>query len=398
MESSRPSADVAITASSPVCSYQDALRPHLQFTASEEFSLVSPTCRNNFTRGVQVSPDGLCLLTNSDDHIVRLFEMSTDPLEQPRTSLLQAKESSIVYDYAWYPFMSSADPTSCIFVTTSQDQPVHLWDAYTGALRASYRAFDHLDELASAYSLAFNASGDKLFAGFHRVIRFFHLAQPGRDFHARPLCKTRRARNGQRGLISTLHFNPDHSKIYAAGSYSGTTCVYTEDEGDEVLRLCDHDGRGISQVRFSPCGRFLYTAARCDARIHCWDIRATNTILQTFHRVADTNQRIEFDLHGSGRYLVTGCRTGRVLLYDAMTGDVVNKSIQLPDCANGVSFFPDVSRATVAVCSGQRSYDLPRDMQLEDERVSYDRTIETCGNVNVRNVLQVYDFFSEANS
>ncbi|KAG7399087.1 Telomerase Cajal body protein 1 [Phytophthora boehmeriae] len=364
----------------------DTMRPRVLFTSHKEFSAVSSSCSNNFTKGVEVSPDGLCVLSNSDDHVLRLFEVSNANPTQSSASILQMREAAAVYDVAWYPFMTSADPTSCTFVSTSRDQPVHLWDAYTGELRASYRAYDHMDELASAQSLAFNLTGDKIFAGFDRMIRFFDLSQPSRDFRARPLSKTRRSRKGQRGLISTLHFNPDHSKIYAAGSYAGTTCVYTEDEGEELLALRDHDGRGITQVRFSPCGRFLFTAARRDARIHCWDIRATNEILHTFDRVADTNQRIEFDLHCGGRYLATGSRTGRVMLYDVSTGAMVDEHIQLPDCANGVSFFPDPSRAVVAVSSGQRHYDLPEDMQDEEENgVAASR---------LRNVLQVYDFQS----
>ncbi|GMF11199.1 unnamed protein product [Phytophthora lilii] len=377
--------DASAAATEPqLFSYSEATRAQLQFSAFKEFSGSSAACRNNFTKGVKVSPDGLCLLTNSDDHVLRLFEMASD-VSQASTSILQAKEGGTVYDYEWYPFMTSADPNSCIFVSTSRDQPVHLWDAYTGELRASYRAFDHMDELASAQSLAFNSTGTKLFAGFDRMIRYFDLSQPSRDFRARPLCKTRRSRKGQRGLISTLHFNPDHSKIYAAGSYGGTTCVYTEDEGEELLALRDHDGRGISQVRFSPCGRFLFTAARRDARIHCWDIRATNEILHTFNRVADTNQRVEFDLHCGGRYLATGSQTGRVMLYDVLTGALLDESIQLPDCANGVSFFPDLTRAMLAVTSGQRHYDLPEDMQDEDND-------PTPACVEERNLLQVYEF------
>ncbi|CAI5708034.1 unnamed protein product [Peronospora effusa] len=394
METSAPSADESASITQPdYFSYNDTMHPYVQFRAFNEFSAVSFTCNNNFTKGIKVSPDGLCLLTSSDDHILRLFELSHDK-SHSSTSLLQAKEGGTVYDYEWYPFMSSSDPNSCVFVSTSQDQPVHLWDAYTGELRASYRAFDHMDELASAQSLAFNSTGTKLFAGFDRIIRFFDLSQPSRDFRARPLSKTRRSRKGQRGLISTLHFNPDHSKIYAAGSYGGTTCVYTEDEGEELLTLRDHDGRGITQVRFSPCGRFLFTAARHDARIHCWDIRATNEILHTFNRVADTNQRIEFDLHCGGRYLVTGSRHGRVMLYDVLTGDLLDESIRLPDCANGVSFFPDVSKARIAVCSGQRHYNLPEDMQDENDDIVNGNEVakETQLNSKVRNVLEVYDF------
>lgn len=52
-------------------------------------------------------------------------------------SILQAKEGGAVYDYAWYPFMNSQVPESCIFVSTSRDQPVHMWDAYTGDVRTN---------------------------------------------------------------------------------------------------------------------------------------------------------------------------------------------------------------------------------------------------------------------
>lgn len=175
-------------------------------------------------------------------------------------------------------------------------------------------------------------------------------------------------------------------RIYAAGSYGGTTCIYTEDRGEELLCLRDHDGKGINQVRFSPDGRFLFTAARRDPRIHCWDIRASNEILHTFQRTADSNQRIEFDLHCAGRYLATGSQSGKVLLFDLVTGDLVDDSIQMPDAANGVSFFPDPSTARLAVTSGQRHYDLPSDMVDDNDEP------EAMKELKSRNALQVYEF------
>lgn len=45
-------------------------RAALLYTAMDEFQPSS-----NFTKGVRVSPDGLCMLTNSDDNVLRLFEM-----------------------------------------------------------------------------------------------------------------------------------------------------------------------------------------------------------------------------------------------------------------------------------------------------------------------------------
>lgn len=61
--------------------------------------------------------------------------------------------------------MSSAEPATSVFVSTSRDHPLHLWDAFTGSLRATYRAYDHLDEVVAANSVCFNTNGDKIFAG-----------------------------------------------------------------------------------------------------------------------------------------------------------------------------------------------------------------------------------------
>lgn len=61
--------------------------------------------------------------------------------------------------------MSSAEPATSVFVSTSRDHPLHMWDAFNGDLRATYRAYDHLDEVVAANSVCFNTAGDKIFAG-----------------------------------------------------------------------------------------------------------------------------------------------------------------------------------------------------------------------------------------
>jgi len=42
------------------------------------------------------------------------------------------------------------------------------------------------DELTSAHSVMFSADGQKLYAGFTKMIRVFDVSQPGRDFESRP--------------------------------------------------------------------------------------------------------------------------------------------------------------------------------------------------------------------
>ena len=52
---------------------------------------------------------------------------------------VEMKEGESVYDYQWYPLMNSASPETCCLATTSQHQPIHLYDAFDGHIRATYR-------------------------------------------------------------------------------------------------------------------------------------------------------------------------------------------------------------------------------------------------------------------
>lgn len=63
-----------------------------------------------------------------------------------------------------------------------QAHPVHLWDACTGQLRCSYRAYDAVDEVTAATSLAFSLDGARLFGGFKNTIRAWDTSRPGRDY------------------------------------------------------------------------------------------------------------------------------------------------------------------------------------------------------------------------
>jgi len=63
----------------------------------------------------------------------------------------------------------------------------------------------------------------------------------------------------------------------------------------------------LFQVKFSADGNFLYTGARKDTDILCWDIRYTSDVVYRLQRdTGDTNQRIQFDIEPMGRHLATG--------------------------------------------------------------------------------------------
>lgn len=81
--------------------------------------------------------------------------------------------------------------------------------------------------------------------------------------------------------------------------------------------------------------------------------------LHTFKRQGATNQRIAFDIDSSGRYLATGSTERRALVYDIESKALVGSLNDQADAVGSVCFHP--SAALLAVCTGQRHFDLDTD-------------------------------------
>ncbi|KAF9354696.1 Telomerase Cajal body protein 1 [Mortierella sp. NVP85] len=343
---------------------------------------------NNFFKAVKWSPDGTCLLSSSNDHYLRIFALpdatATSPEETALTSGLLIKEGEVIYDMCWYPAMNSQDPGSCCVLSSSRDHPVHLWDAYTGELRCSYTVVDHCEVNRAPTALCFNLDGSKIYCGYNNMVEIFDTTRPGRDSVKRPTVSTRKSRQGQKGVISCLAFNPDRSGLYAAGSYLKTIGLY-DARTDALLMVLRDKGKksqqqsyrhsdmgGVTQVQFSPDGKYLYSASRLDPWIRCWDIRDTAKVLYRMERPgALTNQRISFDISYDGKWLTTGDMNGDISFFDlkmsAMSdGDVAtatDASDRLKarirgheDVVSAAAFHP--SGSILASCSGQRKFDL----------------------------------------
>ena len=137
-----------------------------------------------------ISPDGTTLLSVSESNVVETIDLATDQLDTFKyysdgekqtavsNSLLgQSSDLSVgesVYDCKWYPLRNIQDPNSNCILTTHRDHPITLWDIPVGTVRATYSGINHLDELDPATSIAFNMTGDKIYAGSNKMIRYAH--------------------------------------------------------------------------------------------------------------------------------------------------------------------------------------------------------------------------------
>lgn len=162
----------------------DGTPPERLYTVQRMFGApeLAPRCpHGNFTKGVKWSSDGACLLTASDDALLRVFDLPHDAMaahvhEEPTNGEASAVGTSAahspvvfdgssigagtapyapaddglqpavvvdvgetIYDFAWYPRMHVSDPASCCFASSARAHPIHVWDAVTGELRCTYR-------------------------------------------------------------------------------------------------------------------------------------------------------------------------------------------------------------------------------------------------------------------
>ncbi|GAM18557.1 hypothetical protein SAMD00019534_017320 [Acytostelium subglobosum LB1] len=348
---------------------------------------------DQFTKSIKWSPDGTCLLTCGEDRSLHLYELPHSAYSSSLTSdttdtdsqatqinpVFSIHEHDTVYDYAWYPYMNSSNPSTCLFATTSKDTPIHLWNAFTGKLAYSYIPWKDPDCLEAAISIQFNNDGSKLYSGFKKNIKIFDLQRPGDDYVEFDTF-IKRGRNQSRqnyfpglpGIVSCIAFDRSRqSGFYAVATYNGNIGLFDE-ANDDLIDILPYPQsaplRGITQLQFSPDGSHLFAGYRKSEYIIGWDLRTT-TAVETYslHRPVNSNQRYTFDIDRSGRYLITGGQDGVMLTYDlAITGNTPTPIATQPltgndnqRSLNSVQFHPYLD--IIAASTGERVFNIPDD-------------------------------------
>ncbi|KAH8404341.1 hypothetical protein KR222_002880, partial [Zaprionus bogoriensis] len=337
--------------------------PQLTYFGSDLVELgrrcwTSSAQQQHYTKGCYWSPDGTCLLVAvhlDGMHVAELpldlynaSSVSTDRSLSKLQSAVHVPEGGTVYDCVWYPLMSSQDPTSCFWLATRQHEPIHMWDAFDGQLRCSYRGYDAVDEVVAAISLAFSHDGQKIYGGYKRSIKIFSTSRPGRTYDEYPV-KT---------AISCFAQTTEHAHTVTCGNWKGYIQHFdlrSSPAQGPLFTLGGH-AAGITQLRYAhtAAGSWqLFSGARRCPKLLQWDMRNYKQPLQEYLREVHTNQRIQFDLTPQQSWLASGGTDGALSLWD-LQQEHATQSMKLPlhgDCCNGVSFNPILP--VLATTSGQ---------------------------------------------
>ena len=194
-----------------------------------------------------------------------------------------------------------------------RDHPIRLNSALTGHLVGSYPLVNPMtEEFICPHSLIFNTQGDRFVAGSESLISTFDVSRVGDGPITSIPTGPKRGQSSDynsainmRGIVSALAADPS-TGLLAAGTFARTVGLYDSHGQGECVGVFSVKGTapdriigggGVTQVSWSPCGKYLYVTERKSNGVILYDIRKTGQLLGWLEgRNARTNQRLGVDV------------------------------------------------------------------------------------------------------
>ncbi|PYI11521.1 WD repeat-containing protein 79 [Aspergillus sclerotiicarbonarius CBS 121057] len=279
----------------------------------------------NYFKSAEWSADGTTILTDSADHHIRTWILPQDLLEEKAShqellpySVLPSAEPT--YATTMYPFFSLQDPSTTLFLSSVRDHPIRLASTLSPTSVATYSLVNPMTEaFITPHSMIYPSvlGGTHFLTGSDSLICLFDVTRPGNDgpVASMPTIPSKRKQVvgggvGMKGIISAMAMDPTGAGILAAGTFTRHVGLYGSHGTGESLGTFSiakteahrHiGGRGITQLLWSPCGRYLYVSERKSDGVLIYDIRVTGQLLGWLQgRKALTNQRMKIDVVPSG--------------------------------------------------------------------------------------------------
>ncbi|KAJ5239080.1 hypothetical protein N7468_003699 [Penicillium chermesinum] len=228
--------------------------------------------------------------------------------------------SEPVYATAMYPFYDLQDPSTTLFLSSVRDHPIRLTSALSPTSIGSYSFVNPMTEaFITPHSMLYPSTlgGTHFLTGSDSLICLFDISRPGKDgpVSAMPTIPSKRKQIvgggiGMKGIVSALAVNPSGDGVLAAGTFTRHVGLYSSNGSGELLGTFsiaktpanrEIGGKGITQLAWSPCGRYLYIAERKSDGVLVYDIRGTGQMLGFLRgRRAMTNHRLKIDVLSAG--------------------------------------------------------------------------------------------------
>jgi WD40 repeat protein len=229
------------------------------------------------------SPDSKYLVTGSDDHTARIWQIET------RQEIVRKTHDNRVNAVAF-------SPDGRAVVSGSSDGTAQVWEAATGFMISSLA---HEDDV---YAVAFSPDGKYVITGgYDRTARVWEIPR-GIEV----------ARMTHDDWVNAVAFSPD-GRYWISGSADRTVRVWEILEKKDVVRFTHN--ASVSVVAFSPNGKYGISGSS-DGVALLWETETGKERGRLTHN--DSISVVKFS--GDGRYVVTGSYDGSVQVLDIETG------------------------------------------------------------------------------
>ncbi|KAF1828639.1 hypothetical protein BDW02DRAFT_574706 [Decorospora gaudefroyi] len=295
----------------------------------------------------QLSPDGTCVFTTDFARQFSVYPIDRGILSNTTTRRLEPYASfqspSPIWAFAVNPLFNLQDASSTTVLVSRRDSYITLHNALADTTQtydvddtqpvdiskplASYKLVNNLTEaIIAPLSLAYSNSRAHFFAGEKDRISVFDLTDTDEPLYTIDTIPAKRNKlkgggRGFKGWVSALSLSPPsstaHDGLLAVGTWSRYVGIYDPASGRDVTQFAlpgtvngrtfrnrnfkDILGNGVSSLKWSPCGKYLYIAERNSDVLLLYDVRKFSLgLAHCVGRNALTNQKLGFDVCNTG--------------------------------------------------------------------------------------------------
>jgi WD40 repeat protein len=267
---------------------------------------------SEWVNSVCFSPDGRYALSGSQDNTLKLWEVSTG--NEIRTLKGHSKwVNSVCFS-----------PDGRYALSGSFDETIKLWEVSTGNKIRTLKG-----DFGSVSSVCFSPDGRYALSGSWRV-KLWEVST-GNEI---------RTFKGDGNHVASVCFSPDGR--YALSGSGDNVKLWEVSTGNEIRTLKGHSSDLVNSVCFSPDGQYALSGSgngtSGDGAIKLWEVSTGNEI-RTLKGHSSYCHSVCFS--PDGRYALSGNLRGTLKLWEVSTGNEIRTLKGHSDLVNSVCFSPD---------------------------------------------------------
>eukprot|EP00522_Entomoneis_paludosa_P015092 CAMPEP_0172461080 /NCGR_PEP_ID=MMETSP1065-20121228/39363_1 /TAXON_ID=265537 /ORGANISM="Amphiprora paludosa, Strain CCMP125" /LENGTH=477 /DNA_ID=CAMNT_0013216291 /DNA_START=165 /DNA_END=1598 /DNA_ORIENTATION=+ len=207
-----------------------------------------------------------------------------------------------INDIAW-------NPVSPFLASASDDKTVRLWDMVTGDALVEYRGHDSFVFCVDQYQHMI-VSGS-----FDETVKLW-------DIRSGDCVSTLPAHSDP---VTSVSFNRDGT-VVCTGSHDGLIRLWDVATGECLKTIYAAGNPPVCSAKFSPNSKYILAGTLMDATLRLWPVARTGSNLCSKTYKSQHHVNVKYSIVADFTYdgnVLTGSETGKVILYDLQSQDVL---------------------------------------------------------------------------